>query len=439
MTAGGMQGTTPVERPVRPAAKMGFTEFVLLVAAMMATQAIAIDAMLPAFPLIVSAFHVADENHGQWILTFYMSGLGCGQLFWGMMSDRFGRRPVLLGGLGLYVAAALLCAFAGTFQALLIGRFMHGLAAASVTVARSVIRDLYSGRNMARVMSLTFVVFLMVPVLAPSLGQLILLVAPWRVIFVVCGSFACIVWLWALLRLEETLHPEFRLKLDPGHVLHAVRIVVGDRASVFYTLALTMMFGSIMAYVGMVAQIFADVFHRPGLMPGMFALCAATMGCAAFLNSRIVERLGMRLISHTALVCFLGVTALHVVVAALGWETLWSFVLFQAATMACFSLSISNFGAMAMEPIGAVAGIGASLQGFVSTFGGALVGAAIGRSFDGSTVPLAAGCLGCGLAALVFVLLAERGRLFRSQNSAAVPGPSGAATDGAQAHQPAGR
>jgi DHA1 family bicyclomycin/chloramphenicol resistance-like MFS transporter len=370
---------------------------------------------------------VADPNHGQWILTAYMAGLGCGQLFWGMMSDRYGRRPVLLGGLGVYVGAALLCGLTDSFHALLIWRFIHGMAAASVTVSRSVIRDLYSGRHMARVMSLTFVVFLMVPVLAPSLGQLVLYFAPWRYIFIVSGVFASLVWLWAWLRLRETLHPEFRLTLTRRHVVSAVRLVAGNRASLCYTLALTLLFGSLMAYVGTVAQIFADVFRRPDSMPAMFALCAITMGCGAFMNSRIVERLGMRLISHTALLCFIGVAGLHVLCAALGMERLWTFVAFQATSMAFFSLSMSNFGAMAMEPLGSVAGIGASLQGFVSTFGGALVGAAIGRLFNGTTVPLAGGTLCCGLLSLVFVLFAERGRLFRHHPSPAAGAAAGTA------------
>jgi len=296
------------------------------------------------------------------------------------------------------------------------------MAAASVTVSRSVIRDLYSGRAMARVLSLTFIVFLIVPTLAPSLGQLILLVAPWRYIFIACGVFASVVLLWATFRLPETLHPEHRMTLTRPHIAAAVRLVMGDRTSLCYTLALTVMFGALMAYVGTVQQIFSDAFHRPGLMPRMFALCAVTMGCAAFVNSRLVERLGMRLISHTALCCLIGIAGLHVIVAAAGAELLWTFVAFQAATMACFSLSVSNFGAMAMEPIGAVAGIGASLQGFVSTFAGALLGAGIGRLFNGTTVPLAAGTLCCGLLSLVFVLFAEKGRLFM-QHHAASPGP----------------
>ncbi|HWJ36474.1 MAG TPA: multidrug effflux MFS transporter [Steroidobacteraceae bacterium] len=433
-TANGAADGTGTAAAGGAGAPMGFTEFVVLIAAMMATQAIAIDAMLPAFPIIVRALNVANENHGQWILTAYMAGMGCGQLFWGMMSDRFGRRPVLLGGLGLYVIAALVCGLTGSFHSLLFWRFIHGAAAASVTVSRSVIRDLYSGRYMARVMSLTFVVFLMVPILAPSLGQLILLVAPWRYIFIVCSVFASIVWLWTLLRLKETLHPEYRMMLTRSHVLSAVRLVLGNRASLCYTLALTVMFGSLMAYVGMVQQIFSDVFHRAGLMPAMFALCAVTMGCGAFVNARIVERLGMRLISHMALLCFIGITALHVVVAAMGLEQIWTFVAFQAAIMACFSLSVSNFGAMAMEPIGAVAGIGASLQGFVSTFGGALVGAAIGRQFNGTTVPLAVGTLCCGFLSLVFVLFAEEGRLFKRHHAATAGASEVGAAEGFGMH-----
>ena len=400
---------------------MGFGEFVALVAAMMATQAIAIDAMLPAFPVIVRALGVVQENHGQWILTAYMAGLGIGQLFWGMMSDRFGRRPVLLIGLGVYVVAALCCGLSTSFHGLLVWRFIHGAAAASVTVSRSVVRDLYSGRHMARVMSLTFIVFLTVPVLAPSLGQLVLLVAPWRYIFIVCGGFAAAVWLWALLRLRETLHPEFRLTLTRSHVIAAMRRVIGDRASRYYTLALTVMFGSIMAYVGMVQQIFSAVFNRPALMPSMFALCAMTMAGAAFANSRLVERLGMRLISHAALLGFIGITGLHVLIAAAGLETIWSFVAFQAATMGAVGLATSNFGAMAMEPLGDVAGIGASLQGFVTSFGAAMVGALVGRLFNGTTVPLAGGALCCGLAALGFILLAEQGRLFKQHHAVPVP------------------
>lgn len=394
-----------------------FGEFVALAAATMSTQAIAIDAMLPAFPIILRTLKVADPNHGQWIVTAYMTGLAVGQLFWGMMSDRFGRRRILLTGLGLYVLAALVCTLAGNFQTLLAWRFVHGLAAASVIVMRSVVRDLYAGRHMARVMSLTFVVFLMVPIMAPSLGQVILLVAPWRFIFAVFGIFAAIVGVWLGLRLPETLHAEYRMTLTRSHIVEAARLVLGNRISLGYTMATTVLLGSLMAYVGAVQQIYSETFQRPNLMPSMFALCAIFMGMAAYWNSRIVERLGMRRISHAALLTFLGIAVLHTAVAAMGLERIWTFVLFQSAAMATFGLSASNFGAMAMEPVGAVAGVGASLQGFLSTFLGALVGAIIGRQFDGTTVPLAAGGIACGLLALGCVLLAEKGRLFSAHHA----------------------
>jgi len=396
-------------------------EFVALAAAMMATQAIAVDAMLPALPTIVRELQVGNENRGQWIITVYVAGVGIGQLFWGMMSDRFGRRPVLLSGIGMYVLAAAGCAISGSFTALLGWRALHGLAAASVVVTRSVIRDRFSGRPMARILSLTFMVFLTIPVIAPSLGQLVLMFAPWRSVFGLFALYGAAVWVWAALRLRETLHPEHRRTITAAHIAAAAKFVLSNRTSLFYALAVTVMFGALLAYVGMVQQIFADVFHRASLMPAMFGLCAISMGFAAFWNSRHVERIGMRRISHTALLVFIAVSGLHIAVAALGLERIWIFVLLQSASMACFNLAASNFGAMALEPIGAVAGIGASLQGFISTTGAALVATLIGRQFNYSVVPLASGALACGLLALACVLRAEQGRLFRPHHATDAP------------------
>jgi MFS transporter, DHA1 family, multidrug resistance protein len=267
-------------------------------------------------------------------------------------------------------------------------------------------------------MSLTFIVFLIVPILAPGIGQLVLLMWPWRTLFVMFSGFAVLVWIWAALRLPETLHPEYRLALDVNHVIGAAVRVLTDRTSLFYTLAIGVMFGSILGYVGMVQQIFDQVFHRPALMPAMFALCATTMGIASFYNSRMVERVGMRKISHVALLAYIGVTFTHSAVAYFGFDSLGMFVLMQAATMGCVGLAVGNFGAMAMEPMGAIAGIAASLQGFISTAGAAAVGALIGRSFNGSTLPLAGGAALCGLATLILVLVAERGRLMQPHHSA---------------------
>jgi DHA1 family bicyclomycin/chloramphenicol resistance-like MFS transporter len=407
---------------------LGFGEFVALIAAFMAAQALAIDAMLPALPLITKSLHLMEENHSQWVITSYVIGLSCGQLCWGPLSDRLGRRPVLIGGLLLYATAAILCAVSSGFGELLGWRCVHGLAAASPVVARSVIRDLYSGRQMARVMSLTFMVFLIGPIVAPGLGQLILWVAPWRSIFLIFGVFGVSVALWAAFRLPETLHPEYRMRLNARHILGAAKLVLTTRISICYTLAQTVLLGSLMSYIGMVQQIVSEVYYRGPWMPTLFALCAIALGCASYLNARLVERIGMRFISHTALLIFFFLALIHVSIALLHAEPLWAFVLIQSACLASYGLAVSNFGAMAMEPLGAVAGIGASLLGFICQFFSALIGAFIGWHFHGTTVPLAAGALGCSVAALVFALLAEKGRLFRPHNDNVLDA-SGASVD----------
>src|SRR6516225_956291 len=392
---------------------LGFPEFIALIAAIMSTQALAVDAMLPALPRIVYELQVPNPNCGQWVVTAYVAGVGLGQLLWGLASDRFGRRPILLIGLALYVTAAVLCGMAESFRALLLWRFVHGLAAASMVLSRSVVRDLYAGRPMARVLLLTFVVFLMVPVIAPTLGALILKIAPWRAVFRVFAAFAGCVGLWTYMRLPETLHPEYRLALAPGKILAAYRAVLWNRIPLCYSLAVMLLFGALISYVSMMPQIFGSVFHHASWMPTMFALCAGSMGIASLLNSRIVEHYGMRRISHSALMCYLGVTAVHFTVAFMGFESVPSFVVLQSLAMGSFALVAPNFGALAMEPLGAVAGVGASVQGFVTTCGGAVVASVIGRQFADSTVALTAGALVCGLLCLLVVLIGERGRLFR--------------------------
>lgn len=404
--------TSQARKPVSISHQIGFTEFVVLVALMMACQALAIDAMLPSLPTIAHQLGVTDENRAQWIVLAYMAGMGVGQLFWGLLSDRFGRRAILLVGLALYVGAALLVGLSGSFATLLSWRFIHGIAASSAVVARSMIRDLYEGRTMARVMSLTFIVFMMIPVVAPSIGQLVLLIAPWRTLFVLFGAYGAVMWLWVWLRLPETLHPEYRMTLDAGHIRQAAIKVLTDRASICNTFAVTVIVAAIFGYVAMVQQVFADVFHHPSIMPTMFAVCAAAMGAMSYINSRIVERIGMRIVSQVGLLMFIALTLIHVAVAALGYENIVTFVLLQSLTMSCVGLMVANFGTMAMEPMAAIAGIAASLQGFIGTTGAALLGALVGRQFNGTTLPLAAGSLLLGLAAMVFVLLAERGTLF---------------------------
>src|SRR3954465_4909609 len=333
-------------------ASIGFGEFVTLTAVLMALQAIAIDAMLPALPAISREMLTPGDNRVQWVVTAYVLGMGAGQLIWGSLSDRFGRRPVLICGLTVYGIAALACALTRNFEMLLVARLVNGLAAACSVVVRSVIRDMYSGRSMARVMSLTFIVFMVIPILAPTLGQGILMLWPWRAIFVLFCVFSTVSMIWAIFRLPETLPVERRQTLSARHLVAAAGIALGNRISLGYTLGVAVTFGSVLAYVAMAPQIFGSVFGHLSWLPAMFAVCALAMSLASYLNSRLVEQLGMRFISHSALIASIAIALLHFLVVFEGYERLWPFVLFQALAMAGFGLMASNFGAMAMEPVG---------------------------------------------------------------------------------------
>jgi DHA1 family bicyclomycin/chloramphenicol resistance-like MFS transporter len=403
----------------RPAFNMGFREFVGFVAALMAINALGIDSMLPALPAMGKALGIAHENDRQWIIAAYMFGFGGCQLIYGPLIDRFGRKPILMLSLGFYALTCIAAAFAYDFHTIIAARLLQGVAAAATRVlAVSIVRDRYSGRQMARVMSLTFIVFLAVPILAPSLGQLVMLAAPWEAIFVALAAFGLVVVLWAALRLPETLHPEDRHPISVASIAAGVAMTVRTRTSIGYTMAATMLFGGLIGYINSVQQIFADTFHAPGIFTIAFALCAGLMGVASFLNSRIVERLGSRLVSHSALLGFIAISGVHALFAIGGVESIWSFCLFQALSMGMFALAASNFNAMAMEPVGHIAGTAASVQGTISTVGGALVGLIIGQQFDGTTAPVAIGMFAVGVLALGFVLVTERGQLFHARHAA---------------------
>jgi len=395
-------------------APLSFAEFVAMMAATMAIYALAIDTMLPSLPAIGRSFRVGDDNQLQWVVTLFVMGGGFVQLFYGPLADRLGRRRVLLFGLFLYVLLSALAALATSLPALLLLRVTQGLAAAAAgVIPRSIVRDRFEGARMAKVMSMAFLVFLIVPVLAPTIGQALLLIMPWQGIFGFLAAYGCAVALWIGLRLPETLHVDNRRSLTMVHLLEAGGQVLSEPTSIFYTLATTALMGSLMAYISTMPQIFNTLFQRPALMPTVFALCAGTMAVASFCNIRIVERVGMRGVSHRALFGFVAVSAVHLAVALAGRESLISFTILQGATMGCFGLAVSNFNAIAMQRMGAIAGSAASLQGVISTIGGALIGSLIGHQWNGSITYLPAGFLICGILALVLVLIGERGRLLR--------------------------
>ncbi|HEX8571399.1 MAG TPA: multidrug effflux MFS transporter [Allosphingosinicella sp.] len=400
-------------RPPLADARPGFREFVVLIAGLMSLNALAIDAMVPALPAIGEALDVAGENSRQLVVSLYVLGFGLTQIVYGPLSDRFGRKPVLVVSLVLYVGFALACWAAPSFTLLLAARMAQGGAAASTRVlVVSIVRDRFEGPQMARIMSLAFLVFLLIPMLAPVFGQLTLLVASWRAIFFGLALGGAIMLAWTLVRLPETLHPQYRRALNPKTIWDGAWQTLSNRQSLGYTLAFTLMMASLMGYINSIQQIVFDIFRRPELIAATFAGVALPMAFTSWLNSRIVERIGTRRVAHAGLALFTASALVHLAIVLAGGENLWLFIVLQGVTMACFGLASANFGALAMQPLGHVAGTASSVQGTIGTIGGALLGLAVGQSFNGTLVPMVGSFAAFGALGLLILLATERGRLF---------------------------
>ncbi|WP_243451030.1 multidrug effflux MFS transporter [Sphingosinicella sp. CPCC 101087] len=394
------------------ASRPGFGEFVVLLAALMSINALAIDAMIPALPAIGEALGVASENDRQLVVSFYFLGFGATQLLYGPLSDRYGRKPVLMSSLVLYIVFALACAVASSFTLLLAARLAQGAAAAATRVlVVSIVRDRFEGAAMARLMSLVFLVFMLMPVLAPVFGQLTLLVAPWPWIFYGLAGFGMVVLAWSLVRLPETLHPEYRRPISARVIREGMIETLTNRQSLGYTLGFTLMMGALTGYIVSIQQIVFDVFQRPDLIAATFVGVAGPMAATSYLTSRLVERVGTRRIAHLGLVLFTVFSLAHLAMAGQN-ESLVTFIVMQGLVMACFGFASASFGALAMQPLGHVAGTASSVQGTIGTICGALLGTAIGQSFDGTVIPLVGGFAAFGILSLGIVLVTERGRLF---------------------------
>ncbi len=391
----------------------GTREMTTMLAGLMALNAFAIDAMVPALPDIGRSLGVAEDNHRQLVIVAYFVGFASTQLFWGPLADRFGRKPILAGGIVLYGLFGLLCAYAQSFPLLIAGRLAMGASAAVTRVlVVAMVRDLFEAEAMARVMSLVFMVFMLVPVLAPNIGQLILLVASWRAIFLVLAAYALAMLLWSSSRLPETLHPEYRRSLKLREMTAAIVQTVAEPQSRGYTIALTIIFSALIAYISSIQQIIFDAFHEGRFIGLVFASIAAPMAVASWTNSQIVERYGLRLVGHTAAAALVIVTGTHAALAIAGAETLASFVIFQALTMCCFAFASSNLGTLAMEHMAPIAGTASSVQGVIGTLGAAVIGFFIGQSFDGTATPFAVGTAVCAALGFVAIVLTDPKRLF---------------------------
>ena len=292
-------------------------EFIALAAALMALNALAIDIMLPGLQQIGASLGVENENHRQYVISAYFGGLAFALLAYGPASDRFGRRGPLLFGLSIYVIAAFAAALAPNFETLLALRFIQGIGAASTRViAVSMVRDRFGGRAMAEIMSLIFMVFMIIPVVAPSIGQIMMLFGNWHLIFICMGAIAVAITVWAALRLPETLHPEDRRPFDVKSIAQAFGIVLSNRMSLWYTLASTTVFAALFGFINSAQQIYVGIYGLGVWFPVIFAAVAGMMAVSSFLNSRLVGRLGMRRLSHGALVGFFAVSTIWFVAVA---------------------------------------------------------------------------------------------------------------------------
>ena len=385
---------------------MGFPEFVIVIASIMALNPLAMDMMLPALPNIASTFHIEAANRPQMVLSTFLIGFGVGQFVMGPLSDRFGRRPVLVDGMALYCIASVLAITASSFEMLLLARVLEGLGtSATRVIATSIVRDCYAGRRMASVMSLAMMVFIAVPVIAPSFGQAVMLLTQWRGIFVVLTVYGILALIWSALRMPETLAVADRKPLTVRDVLGAFRQTITNRQTIGYALGAGCVQGALFAFVFSSQQIFTEIYKLGHYFPLAFAAMAVGVAIAGFLNSRIVGKIGMRVISHSALVGF--------VAEKTGMLPLPPFIALGALMMFAFGMVFANFTALAMEPQGHIAGTASSLYGSITTLLGIGIGTVIGQNYDGTLLPFSTGFFLCSLAALAIVAVAEKGRLFR--------------------------
>ena len=384
---------------IGPALRLG--EFVPLVALLMALVALAIDAILPALPVIGHDLGSPRRNDVQFVVTAVFLGLAFGQIVFGPLSDGIGRKPSIHAGLVLFMLGCVMSIFAHTFEVMIAGRVLQGIGIAGpriVTVA--LVRDQYEGRQMARLMSFAMAVFILVPTVAPFLGQGILWLGGWRAIFAAFFIIAAITFAWFSLRQPETLPTARRRPLSPRAIGGAVLEVLRIRAALGYTVATGCVFAPFVAYLSSAQQIFQEAYRTGALFPAYFGVLALAFGGASLVNGWLVMKYGMHRLSRTATVSMTLVSAVAWTLAFTfeGLPPLWLFMTYLLVVFLCIGLLFGNLNALAMEPLGHIAGVGAGVVASLSTFISVPFGALVGQSFDGTMYALIAsfGVFGVG-------------------------------------------
>lgn len=394
--------------------RIGDKEFVALMAMLQALQALAIDAMLPALGIMSEDLGVSDSNRRQLVVGLFLVGAGATSLFPGSLADRFGRRPILFCCLSGYILLNLMAALAPSFDMLLVCRVLTGcFSSGFIVLTSAIIRDRFGGDRMARTQSLVSMVFMVVPMAAPSLGQGILAFASWRWIFGMMAGLGAAVGVWAWLRIPETLHPEFRQRIEPGVIARNMATVFSTRSAVGYVLGMALVQGALFGYINSSQQLVAEHFGAGHAFPLIFGGMALAMAVCSLTNSRIVMRFGARRVSHAALMAYITFGALQLWFASQPHETIWHFAPLMTLNLCVMAFIGANFTSIALQPFARIAGAASSVQAFMRLMVGSALGALIGQAYDGTARPLAMALLVAGLIALGLVLYSERGKLFR--------------------------
>lgn len=388
---------------------MSEKEFIVLVAFLMSIVAISIDALLPAFGAIGTTFGITNSNHIQFVIGSLFLGMSLGQLIIGPVSDALGRKRALYFSVVIYMLGTFFCLFAPSLKIVLIGRFIEGLGVSGPYVsAVSIVRDRFAGRQMAKIMSLVMMMFILVPAIAPSLGQAILLVASWREIFVLYLFYAAIVTGWIYFRLEETLPPSRRIPFKITAVRNGFVEVTTNIPTVCYTVSMGICFGSFVGYLNSSQQIFQEQFGAGKLFSIYFGLLALVLGVASLLNSRFVERFGMH---RLCLFAFTSISVSSIIFLIVNLTLpihLWMFLLYAAVLFFSFGLVFGNLNSMAMEPMGHIAGIASAIIGSTSSLLSLTIGSIIGQLYNRTLIPMNVGFLTFGTIALFLIIYARK-------------------------------
>ena len=407
-------------KKIKPA--LGLVEFVSLMALMTSLVALSIDAMLPALDKIGQDLAIVDPQQTHLIVSLFFIGMGFGQLYYGPVSDDKGRRYAIISGLIIFAIGSVVCMFAESLTVMLIGRVIQAFGVSGPRIAAlAVIRDQYEGEAMARVMSFIMMVFILVPMLAPSFGQAILLMFSWHHIFTSFLIIGLLTGVWFFVRQPETLPKEKRKPFSWQQLWVSSKFILTHRMVMFYTISMGLIFGGFLAYISASQTLFQHVYDTAEMFPLYFALLAFSIGLASFINGTLVMRLGMRLLCNWAMIGWLIFSILLTVLCFIyqGIPPLWQFVSVLFCAFFCIGILFGNVNSMAMQPLGEMAGLGAAIIGSLSSLFSVPTAVLVGSFIEDTVTPVALGFVIFGLLSLAFYWFAEHQVMGKSAAGAA--------------------